>query len=64
MNTLKYKLFLNNILRISEISQIPNGLCGVYYLLNKNSEIIYYLNFKRNGLDFSLHLNFFGCSLR
>ena len=32
---------MKKLLRISEISQIPNGLCGVYYLFNKNSEIIY-----------------------
>ena len=34
-------MFLKNLLRISEISQIPNGLCGVYFLYNKNKEIIY-----------------------
>ena len=32
---------MKNLLRISEISQIPNGLCGVYYLYNKNREMIY-----------------------
>ena len=34
-------IFLKKLLRISEISQIPNGLCGVYYLYDKNSEMIY-----------------------
>ena len=30
------KLFI-----INEINQIPNGLCGVYYLYNKNRDMIY-----------------------
>ena len=32
---------MKKFFKISEISQIPNGLCGVYYLFNEYSNIIY-----------------------
>ena len=32
---------MKKLLKISEISQVPNGLCGIYYLFNKQREIIY-----------------------